>query len=200
MSEGLLLNFNLLLRKKKYDEAKALFDHTNVKVEARAENVVWQICDAAPDDDPELLMHFVKMGAPLLLNEQGGDTCLSSATIRGKHKTVRALLDLGVPANERNCCGNNTLQSLSVRGVKFEKTARAVMHILDAGGIITPTNNHWICKLHDNRRAVQLQVTIILGLQHCGSIVIACNGKDALSVIGRVVWSNRFVLDDEDKK
>lgn len=191
MGDG--LDFDLLdkyLRTNNVAEAKRLVTRENVHQRDDDDGgVVWHLCNQGPDD-PELLYHFVAMGASLEMStDENVRSPQDPAAAYKKPKILRALLDLGVPPNVK-AFGHTPFE----RALENNNFVCACV-LLDAGATATIRFGTQIGRrLHGfitNRNKARDASIAILSLLKCRSHIITGNGKDVLRIVARCVWSQR---------
>lgn len=207
--EGVLSVFATLLIDRNIEEAKRLLAlHPDPKG-AHRHGVLTHVCEFGPDD-PDLLHHFIKLGATLELDSvgiRGGP--IHSATATNKPKILHTLLELGTPVN----LGSYRYTPLdNAFGFKFGEEANANGYtvgaiykesrlcakiLLDAGAQPSECKRNvpqWIYDYVSTREKTRASAIAVLGLLLCRSSVISGGkyiGRDVLCVVARCVWSLR---------
>lgn len=191
--EKMALNFGLFeeyLQQDNVEWAKGLVTPENVANKFDSGfGVVWHYCLYGKVDDPDIVYHFVAMGASLDVgNKNLISSSLHAAATNQKPRILKALLALGCPVDmiDKRC-----LTPLC-RSLTFSRPCAEIL--LDAGaklsnvrvGTIVP---QWATEFVRVREETRSTAIIILGILKCGGK--NANGKDELLMIARCIWSTR---------
>lgn len=195
-SDELLNKYCELLDEHRYNEALSLVTRENAATDLGYAFVV-RFCTHGPDDE-QMLNQIVALGA--MITKKGYNAPIHFAAVNGKHKLVRALIGLGCDVNEMNISQETPLTLAS-----NNNHLGCIECILNAGGvgytcyinfctgdggkdIFIPKNAEQFLRRRERCRS---SVIAFLALWKCRSETIGSNGKDALRIIGRCVWSER---------
>lgn len=199
--------FAKLLENGDINGARHLFAYPSATLKGvQGHGVLTHVCEFGPDD-PDLLRHFIEMGATLELDSshiRGGP--IHSAAATNKPKMLRMLLDLGTPANLfsyrytplDNTFGFNSGELANAFAFKllicYEESRMCAKILLDAGAQLSECKRdvpQWVHEYVSTRKKTRAASIAILGLLVCKSSVISCVGRDILRVLARCVWSMR---------
>lgn len=177
-------------------EAKKLITAENVcSRDARGRGIVWYLCYGLYEPNIDVLNHSLNLGASL-------ETCRSLHQIAFKaHRdfllVARILIDRGTPVDAENDNGETplfiSLRSQNYHVAKFFIDAGA--KVQDGWGETTigfiPYD--WALTHVATREYTRKGCVILLGLQRTNAATLGRNGKDALRLIARCLWSARGI-------
>lgn len=186
-----------LLEKNDIVGAKAMIDTGNVlSTDRKGDGIVAILCWDGPDD-PELLRHFVALGAPLEIQKNMRSFRISSlhyAAAQNKPKLIRSLLDIAGAdcVNVLDPYGRTPLrQSFNSAFVECGKV------LIDAGADLfivgSMYRREWVSEFVASREEARSASVVVLGLLRCsGAHKSLCgNGKDVIRIVARCIWSTR---------
>lgn len=189
-----MLNFVSWVRLLQYgpiDEAIACITSSNANSrDSFGLGVVSNLCYYGPDQ-PEVLKHFLQLGATLELTNAGErSTPLHCATYGNQPRLLRALLDLGTPVDIVDRSNFTSLHNAFVINV-----CACAKVLLDAGAKPSKCFDKtplWVWDYLVKRDCKRATCCIVLGLQRfCSSNTIGGNGRDVLKMIARCIWATR---------
>lgn len=173
------------------DKAKQMITPANSKCHDRTYGgVVTSLCWFGPDD-PDLLHHFISLGATIELDSIGTrKSPLHLAARHDKPRLVRALIDLGVPVNIRDAGGVTPLyETFYWSTFKETKSSKILLSAgakqIDNVGIHVP---NWFFRIVTERENMRASCIVLIGLPKCGSNALV---KDVLRIIARCVWATQ---------
>lgn len=180
-------------------QALSCVTHENVmNLDPQGDCVLVYLCWVGPDD-PDLLRHFIKLGASLSASK--GFTPFQMAARENKPKLLRALLDYSDAANYMNLRTTHHYTSPIEFCCNGQDKIECAKILIDAGAKL-PKQKHIGVVLDvvlqnfiETRRTTRSAAIMILGLKRCRSSVLGGgNGGDILRVIARCVWSTRGLV------
>lgn len=195
--------FYICLQKNDIPAALQLVTRKNANTCSRigGHGVLALLCCYGPDD-PDLLRHFIELGAPIYVSNATSSrpvSALHHAALRGLHRILRVLLNLGdATLTDMPDWANRTPLYMALqtsRGYKHQKKNRdlCALLLLDAGAKVPPTEDFevplWVYEFLDMREKLRSGCVALVG------VVLKSrehkNKKDVMRIIARCLWATR---------
>jgi len=94
----------------KHDKCAEILRSRGVKLRYPAEEMAVQLCQAAFNDDMDMIQRYVRNGADLSAGDYDGRTCMHLAASEGRMEIVKYLLDMGTDPNVTDRMGSTPME------------------------------------------------------------------------------------------